>query len=193
MTLRQHVHTLSNPHLTTGPAGPVTVPALLDELDAAVHPTSGGGASASSSKAKLPLDEGALALRQDIDALARELQEEMIGTASRDTKAILRSWAASVPTVEWEAYLTGVTRGWCEQIEAYLRPEQVYRPSVPCPSCGARFHGEDRAQAVKVTLTRDGQDLHPSEWVMACAVCSAEWSGDALGSIAHAIANSDAA
>lgn len=196
MTLRLHVDTLINPHLTTGPDGePTTAEALLDRLEAAVKPETGSGPAAStSSRARIPIDDGALALLQDIDAEARELHDELTGNRTGTLRGIIRGWACTTPSEEWEAYLGRVTLAWCDRITAYLDPVKVYRPSVPCPACGARFHGEERRPAVLVEYTnRRGETAHPEQWVMRCSACEAEWTGDALGAVAHAIQNAGAA
>ena len=65
MTLRDNCHRLTKTHLTIGPKGPISVPALLDQLEAAVSPSSAGGATGSA-KIRLPLDATALSLLQDI-------------------------------------------------------------------------------------------------------------------------------
>ena len=187
-SLRLNVDTLVNDHLTRAADGAlVHAEALLDRLEAAVHPTNGGGASTQASKAKLPLDAGALALWQDLEREARDNQWEMLATTGT-LRGILRSWAASVPYPGWEDHLAEVTGRMVDRVRAYLDPVKVYRPSAPCPACGARFHGEDRHPVLSVALeSAPGVWLPVTEHVLTCAACSAEWEGEAYRHITTAI------
>jgi hypothetical protein len=188
VTLRLNVDTLVNDHLTTGPDGSlVHAEALLNRLEAAVHPTNGGGATTQATKAKLPLDAGALALWQDLEREARDNQWEMLATTGT-LRGILRSWAASVPYPGWKDHLTTVTERMVERVRAYLDPVKVYRPSAPCPACGVRFHGEDRHPVLSVVLeSAPGVWLPVTEHVLTCAACGAEWAGEAYMWITRSI------
>jgi hypothetical protein len=187
-TLRDNIHRLTREHLTRVDGELVTRPALLDELEQAIHPNAAGG-STGSAKLRLPIDEKALALLQDIIRSAREHQHELIPSFRGTLVQIIQSWGVEDINGEWMKFLEHVTLEWCDKIEALLNPPRPWRPSQPCPSCGQRFHGEERTPTLAVYFRDEhGDQMHPKKWRMVCAACEAEWAGDDLGVIAHAIA-----
>lgn len=191
MTLSDNIHQLTNQHLTNRHGrGTVRVVSLLDQLAAAVAPSKGGGPSGSGS-VQLPIDTRALDKAMSLEAEARDIQEEMLGTTGGTLKGIIRSWYPHMlPTAEWAEYLELITDKWVLEITAIVAPPPMYRPSAPCPHCNQLFAGEDRQPALAVTYTDEtGKVLHPSMWRMVCAGCKTEWTGNQLGAIAHAIAN----
>lgn len=187
MTLADNCWRLTNEHKTMGPKGPITVPALLDQLSEAVHPNNGGGVTGGAG-ARLPVNATALALLQDVEREARESQAELIPTFRGDLKAIIRSWAVEPINGEWQEYLTNTTREWVKKIDRLLSPIKPYHPSKPCPACGQRFHGEDNTPTLALTwISQDGDVMHPEEWAMECEACGAEWTGSVLGAVAWAM------
>lgn len=189
MTLADNIHRLTRGHLSGVTDGVHRVPSLLDQLEAAFTPDLRGGASSSSARAKIPINATAVSLWQDIEREAVEHQTELIGTSSRNVRAVIRSWVSVNP--EWETFLTEATGRWCEQIEKLISPVKPYHPSQPCPSCGQRFHGPERTATLSLYwLDADGNQLHPEEWAMDCAGCGAQWEGKTLGAVAWAMCTS---
>ena len=187
MSLSDNIHRMTRPHMTRSSGGPITVPSLLDQLAAAVHPSAAGGASGGS-KIRIPIDAGAMSLHQDIDREAREHHRDAFGLDKFDTlEAIIQSFNEA-PSPDWSTFLEHVTLDWVDRITALLEPAKPYRPSHACPACEQRFHGEDNAPTLAVYWRdEDGKQRHPHEWVMECGACTAQWSGKELGIIAHTI------
>lgn len=187
MTLASHINDLTRPHIPPGSIGGERVPPLLDQLAAAVHPSQAGGASGGS-KLRIPIDSHAMSIWQDIDHEARRYQQGMTGDTSGTLAGIIQSWET---LADLDQFLERVTLGWCDRIRELLEPRKPYRPNAPCPHCGEKFVGEERAQALAVYWRdADGNPAHPSEWTMECAACQAAWSGDDLGVIAYSMSGS---
>ena len=188
MTLADNVHQLTTEHMTMSDGRPVKVPALLDRLKEAVSPNSDGGKS---SGAPLPINAGALDLECEIRREALAHHREMQGAEYHGRLIdLLKGWALIVPETEWGQFLEHVTQDWCDRIAAFLAPvKPPRRISLPCPSCGQKFAGEERAPAVRIHCWgADENMLPPGEWSAECAACGAGWNGDGIGWLARAIA-----
>lgn len=183
MSLRSNIHTLTSAHLTTGSDGVTTArPALLVELQHAVKPGNDGTGGGSASK-PLPINADAVDLIQSIKHDAHVDHYEMRGFRFRGTiSELLNSYLIPVYadlSAEWEAYLEHVTLGWIDAVDALVRPRKPRRKlSVPCPSCGDQFHGEERAVCLTANCWGDGEEWLPQErWDVRCEGCGAEWKG----------------
>lgn len=190
--LKSNIHQLVNEHVVQDHLGGYAPnEPLLDQLAAAVVPDTGGGQS-SSGGPKVPVNVTAVALQQDIQREAREDYEALFIQDTPSLTAILEAWAQAKFTDEWEAYLERKTGEWCTKINKLLSPLKPYHPSRPCPSCGQRYHGEDRNPTLSVHwLTKAGDTAHPQDWKMDCAACKASWEGEGLGAIAFAMQSRD--
>lgn len=187
MTISDNVHRLTRPHLTSANGKPATVPSLLDQLAAAIHPSAAGGASGGS-PLRIPIDTGAMSLWQDIEREARAHHVELTGSPGGPLMPLLQSWPDYPMAADWTEYLEHATLDWIDRITALLQPAKPYRPSQACPSCDQRFHGDDNTPTLAVYWRdEDGNTKHPHDWRMECGHCGATWQGKELGHIAHAI------
>lgn len=184
MTLRDNIHQLTDSHLRTGPDGKAhKVPALLDELRAAVTPgrnSSGGGASGP----PIPIDPDALDLLAEMEAEAKKDYLDMTGVRWTKSLEALLTWITNLDlTPEWSAYLERVSLEWVDEITAYLWPVKPRRKLVGkvCPSCGWATYGEERKTCLSVGCwDSEGGQLPPGEWDIECASCQAGWAGDQI-------------
>ncbi|MEA5453290.1 hypothetical protein SPF06_01010 [Sinomonas sp. JGH33] len=174
-----------------GPKGPISVPALLDQLAEAVKPSLGGG-TAGSAGIRILIDSKAFGVQKKIGQRARARQAELIPRFAGTVREVIASWAIEPINGEWQEYLTLETAQYIGWIEEVLDPERLYHPNAPCPSCGQQFYGEDRDKtlAVRYLDPETGERLHISQLAMWCQACAAEWAGDEVLAIAQAIANS---
>ena len=191
MSIRDNVHQLVSEHLKTGPDNrPHKVPALLDDLRAAVTPgnsMSGGGASGAPS----PINVSALDLLAEIEAGARSDYLEMCGVAWTGTLERLLPWIASLDiTPEWDAYLSHALSDYIDKINALLWPVKPRRKLTgkTCPACSQSMHGEERKVALSLACWDDDGNLAKiGDWDVACAGCGAEWSGDQVSWLLRAL------
>jgi len=191
MTLTDNVHQLCREHLRTGPDNrPHTVPALLDELRAAVTPgnsMSGGGASGAPS----PINVSALDLLAEIEAGARRDYLEMCGVAWTGTLERLLPWIASLDiTPEWDSYLSHSLSDYIDKINALLWPVKPRRKLTGkvCPSCGWATYGEERKVCLSLGCWDDEGGMKKiGDWDIECASCEASWSGDQVSWLLRAL------
>jgi hypothetical protein len=191
MSIRDNVHQLTRPHLKTGPDNkPHKVPALLDELRAAVTPgnsMSGGGASGAPS----PINVSALDLLREIEVEARRDYQEMTGGYwTGSLEGLLPHVVAMDLSPEWDNYLTHVTLGWVGQINALLWPVKPRRKLVGkvCPSCGWATYGEERKTCLSLGCWDDAGNMRAiGTWDIECASCEAGWSGDQVSWLLRAL------
>ena len=182
MSLRDNVFQLTSEHLKMDRDGkPYKVPALLDELRAAVTPgnsMSGGGASGAPS----PINVSALDLLAEIEGGARSDYLEMAGVAWTGTLERLLPWIANLDlTPEWDNYLTHVTSDWLDKINAMLWPVKPRRKltGMKCPSCSESTYGEERKVCLSLGCWDDDGNLAKiGTWNIECGGCEAGWSGD---------------
>ena len=122
MSLRDNVFQLCSPHLKTGPDNkPHKVPALLDELRAAVTPGHAGSAGGSVGGPPIPINPNALDLLSEIETDARTDYAEMTGERwPGDLIGLLRAVAILDLTPEWSGYLEHVSQDWIDKINAML-------------------------------------------------------------------------
>ena len=169
---------------------PVKVPALLDRLDAAVTEqtragSSGGGASS------LPIGEGAYALLQDIDREARTHYFEMLAHEFRGSlRTLLKLWAKTTTTPEWESFLEHASLDWCDRILAIVEPKRPPRRlTLPCPACGVLYGEDERKPVLHLHCWADEDNMLPvGEWTAECIGCGAAWGPDEMGWLTRAIA-----
>jgi hypothetical protein len=191
MSLQDNVHQLTRDHLRTGPDNkPHKVPALLDELRAAVTPgrnSSGGGASGP----PIPIDPDALDLLAHISAEATSDYGEMTGESWRGTlEALLQRIAEMDLQPEWHAYLERVSLEWIDKIQAMLWPVRPRRKLVGkvCPSCGWATYGEERKTCLSLGCwDSEGNMRKIGDWDIECASCEAGWVGDQVGWLLRAL------
>ena len=180
MSLPVNVNRLTRPHLTYSHGKPVTIPALLDQLDRAVtEQTTRGGEGAGG--AAIPIGTGALSLKQDIEREAREHQREMEGFTGYPLTGILQSWA--VLEGEWAAFLEHVTLDWCDRITAIVAPvKPPRRLHQPCPACGVMYGGDDMKPGLQVHCWDEDEGmLPPGDWTAECVHCGAAWKAEEMG------------
>jgi hypothetical protein len=173
-----------------GPKGPISVPALLDQLEAAVTAETRAG-SAGAGGVSLPIGVGALSLLQDIERDARDHQNELIPSFAGTLKALIESWAVEDINGEWLAFLEHVTLDWIDQISAIIAPSKPpWRPHRPCPSCGLRYGGDERRPNLQIHCWDDeGKLLRDPEstWWAECVHCGAAWGPSQMKWFMHAI------
>ncbi|MGN6722765.1 MAG: DUF7341 domain-containing protein [Marmoricola sp.] len=186
MSLRDNCHRLCREHLTMGPKGPISVPALLDQLEAAVTANEHGSGGTSGGVA-LPIGEGALALLQDIEHGAREHQHELIPSFAGTLKAVIESWAVEDINAEWMAFLEHVTLDWIDAINAIVAPTKPPRKlTLPCPACSVLYHEGKPALRVHC-WDEDGGMLKIWQWTAECVGCGAGWPPEQMGWLVKAV------
>ena len=179
MTLASHINDLTRPHIPPGSIGGERVPSLLDQLRAAVKPTHKPGGDGSGG-APVPINPAAVDLLAHITKEARSELYEMrgISIASRAIEDIIQGLEPAKDD-EWDAYLERATLEWRDRIHSLLHPRKPRRKIfLPCPSCGEKFHGEEREVCVTVNCWGDDEAMLPQEeWDARCGNCEAEWAG----------------
>jgi hypothetical protein len=186
VSLKDNVHQLTSTHLRTGPDNkPHKVPALLDELRAAVTPGHAGSAGGSDGGPPIPINPNALDLLSEIETDARTDYTEITGDSwSGSLEGLLRTMAAmDEMELVWLAYLERVSLEWIDQITALLWPVKPRRKLVGkvCPSCGWATYGEERKVCLSLGCwDPEGGVLPPGQWDIECASCEAGWSGDQI-------------
>lgn len=196
MSLKDNAHQLVREHLKMDRDGKAhKVPALLEELRRAVTPgrnSSGGGASGP----PIPIDPDALDLLGEIEGEARRNHYEITDAGWQSTlEELLQAFAGMDLSPEWDAYLTHVTLGWIDRINAMLWPSKPRRKLVGkvCPSCGWATYGEDRKTCLSLGCwDSEGGVLPPGEWDIECASCEAGWVGDQITWLIRALDTPDA-
>lgn len=191
MSLRDNVWQLTKDHLKTGPDNkPHKVPALLDELRAAVTPgrnSSSGGASGP----PIPIDPDALDLLREIETEARRDYHEITPLYwGGSLEALLQRLGIMDLTPEWRNYLEHVTLEWVDKINALLWPVKPRRKLVGkvCPSCGWATYGEERKTCLSLGCwDSDGHMKKIGDWDIECASCEAGWSGAQVGWLLRAL------
>lgn len=196
MTLADSVHQLTREHLKTASDGKAhKVPALLDELRAAVTPgnsMSGGGASGP----PIPINPDALDLLREIEDAAKTDYREMTGVHWTKDVHTLLPWIASLDlTPEWRAYLEHVASDWIDRINTLLWPVKPRRKLVgkACPSCGWATYGEERKTCLSLGCWDDAGAMKKiGEWDIECASCEAGWTGEQMIFLLRALDTHDA-
>jgi hypothetical protein len=191
MSIRDNVHQLTRDHLRTGPDNkPHKVPALLDELRAAVTPgnsMSGGGASGAPS----PINVSALDLLGEIESETRRDYYEITDTGWQSTlEELLQAYAGMDLPPEWAAYLERMTLEYVDKINALLWPVKPRRKLVGkvCPSCGWATYGEERKTCLSLGCwDSEGGMKKIGDWDIECASCEAGWSGDQVSWLLRAL------
>jgi hypothetical protein len=183
MSLADNIHQLTSEHLRRDDAGAyVKSPPLLAELRAASGSTL-GAAGGGKGGAGMVVNSKAVELETAIKEQALAEHFEMTGTEYRGGLVnLIKSWAV-ITSTEWIAYLERVTTDWVADIQAVLEAAHPpWRPSIPCPACGQRFHGPEREPCLAVTYWDADADTiaPPSAWSAACIGCGAQWTGDEL-------------
>lgn len=191
MSLKDHIHQLAREHLKTGADGKAhKVPALLDELRAAVTPGNSGSAGGASGP-PIPINAEAVDMLAQMEAQAKVDFQEMTGVRWVGTLRELL-WCTSLMDLapEWDVYLGRVTLDWIDQITTFLWPVKPRRKLTgkTCPACGLSLHGEDRAVALSLGCWDvDGNLAKIGDWDIACGSCGAEWSGDQVSWLLKAL------
>lgn len=189
MSLSVHVHELTREHLVTTPDGRlVSIPALLDQLEAAATDTRAGSTSRGNGIPS-PISLDVVALQQKIEREARTEQLELYGTDVGELKAIIQSWATDSITGEWAAYLEQVTLGWLKEVRAIIKPDKPPRRlHRPCPACGVLYGGDEHKPGLLLHCwDTDGNLLPPGHWTAECIHCEAAWTGAELSWLSRAL------
>jgi len=182
MTLKDNVHVLTRPHLTTADDGSlIHAPALLAELRAACTSDfavsrgggGGGGMIVNSRAVKIETDIKAEALNEHFEMTGKEYRGKIVD--------LIQSWADLGG--DWETYLGKITLAWIDAIRVMLEAKRPpWRPSMPCPACSQRFYGAEREPCIAVYYWDDENEAiaPPMLWTAECDSCGAEWNGDNL-------------
>lgn len=187
MSLTGNIQALTAEHMTMVDGRPEKVPALLDQLDAALTDKNGRTSGGAGGKA-LPISDAAYSLWQDINFAARNEQYQRTGSEVGTLAGIIQSWATEGNT-EMSAYLEGLTHGWCDQIKAIINPAKPpWRPAVPCPSCGTIYDRDGNGPGVRVHCwAEDETMLPPGKWTAECIHCGAAWTSDNMPWLARVL------
>jgi hypothetical protein len=195
MSLRDNVFQLVSEHLKTGPDNkPHKVPALLDELRAAVTPGHAGSAGGSSGP-PIPINPNALDLLAEIETDARVDYLEMAGEPWPGAlDGLLMHIGGMDLEPEWLAYLERVSLEWIDKITAMLWPVKPRRKLVGkvCPSCGWATYGEERKTCLSLGCWDDEGNMRAiGTWDIECASCEAGWAGDQVTFLLRALDTKD--
>lgn len=191
MSLSDHIHQLCREHLRTGPDGKLhKVPALLEELRAAVSPGN-SGASGGGNGAPSPINIDAVDMVHRITKEAETEYGEMTGQLwNGSLEDLLTGIVEQVPSPEWSAYLERMTLEWIDSINAFLWPTKPRRrlTGKVCPSCGLKVHGDERNVCLSLGCWDDNGNMAPiGGWDIECAACGAAWSGDQVAWLLRAL------
>ena len=186
MSLAENIHALTSEHLTMIDGKPEKVPALLDQLDAAITAETRAG-SPSGGKG-LPIGTGAISLLQDITTAARDEQYQRTGSDIGTLPGILASWATEQDPA-MVGYLEHLTLDWCDQIKAIINPAKPpWRPAVPCPACGTIYDKDGNGPGMRVHCWDQNEGLlPPGQWTAECIHCKAAWTSDNMPWLARVL------
>ena len=192
MSLSDSIHQLTSEHLKTAPDGKAhKVPALLDELRAAVTPGHAGSAGGSDGGPPIPINPNALDLLAKIEGEARvdyyEITDESWNGALEE---LLQRFAAMDLDLKWGAYLERVMLEHIDAITAMLWPVKPRRKLVGkvCPSCGYATYGEERKTCLSLGCWDDAGGMKKiGEWDIECASCEAGWTGEQMTFLLRAL------
>ncbi|WP_138443532.1 DUF7341 domain-containing protein [Sinomonas susongensis] len=190
MSLTTNVHELTREHLVHTPAGRLeTVPALLDQLDAAAGETRAGSNGGGGDGTPSPISLDVVALQQDIEREAWANQGELIPSFKGTLKQVIQSWAVESINGEWMAYLEHITLDWIDKIRAITEPAKPPRKlHRPCPACGVLYGGDEHKPGLLLHCwADDGALLPPGQWTAECIHCEAAWAGGELGWLSRAL------
>jgi hypothetical protein len=192
MGLRDNVFQLCSSHLKTGPDNkPHKVPALLDELRAAVTPGHAGSAGGSVGGPPIPINPNALDLLAEIESEARRDYYEITDTGWQSTlEELLQALALLDLSAEWNNYMTHTTSDWIDKITAMLWPVKPRRKLTGkvCPSCEQATYGEERKVCLSLGCwDSEGGMKKIGDWDIECASCEAGWSGDQVSWLLRAL------
>jgi len=183
MTLADNIFRLTSEHMTIADDGSFTkAPPLLAELRAAIRSDLGakGGGSGG---AGMIVNSAAVKLESEIREAALYEHFEMAGSEYHGPLVpMLKTWPL-INMDEWQDYLEHVTLDWIDHIRSVLESKRPpWRPSMPCPACGQRFHGPEREPCLAVHYwDHEAESIAPPAlWTAECDGCGAEWNGDNL-------------
>lgn len=181
--LTEAIHRLTREHLSRADDGSfIKKPPLLAELRAASR-SNLGATGGGNGGAGLLVNSKAVQLENEIKEQALTEHFEMTGAEYRGgIVGLIQSWAA-VTSAEWIAYLDHVMLDWIDGIQAILESARPpWHPSIPCPACGRRFHGDEREPCLAVTYWDSEAEAvaKMSKWSAECRGCGAQWVGDEL-------------
>jgi len=184
MTLAQNIHQLIRTHvIENGYGGYTPNEPLLAQLRAMIGNSVGTSRGRGSGQGGLVISAAAIDLDTEISRDAIIHQDERTGTRWCGTlNDLLNEWA-TIDDPEWTPFLETLTNDWVTRINALFEQRKPpMRPSIPCPSCGQRFHGEERDQCLWVDVWDHGNDTMaaPGNWTAGCDGCGATWEGDNL-------------
>lgn len=183
MSLNDHIHQLTREHWKIDDRGAlVTKPPLLVELRAACTSDFAVGRGGSGGIGMI-VNSQAVKVETEIKEEALNEHFEMTGKEYRGSLVeLITSWAA-IQSPEWRTYLENITDSWINSIRAMLEAKRPpWRPSIPCPACGHRFHGPEREPCIGVHYWDDDAEsiAPPAKWIAECDGCGAGWNGDDL-------------
>lgn len=179
MSLQDAIHQLTRPHWSLVDGALVEKPPLLAELRAACVSTHGNHGGGGGQGVGLAVNSKAIEVETRIreDALAEQFERTGIEYQG-GLVDLIQSWSGI--DGEWEAYLGKITDEWITDIQAALiQRRPPWRPTLNCPACGQRFHGNEREPNLWVEYWDHDEEKmnHPSQWSAGCDGCGAEWVG----------------
>lgn len=191
MSLADNATRLCDEHMTEQDGRYVKVPALLDQLENAVKTNAGRGLGGGSNP--LPINLDAIDLLRSMEGEARDYMAELSPSWRGTLRDAIRFWAREDITGEDTAFYEHVTLDWCDLITGLLKPKKPRRRMpVPCPSCGVKFHGDERAYALTANCWDAEEELmHPEFWDVSCSACGAAWVGDEIDWLRSALKAGD--
>lgn len=182
VSLADNVHDLTRRHIRRdGPTKGQWEDGLLDQLDAAVHPTKGAGGSAQEGHS--PVNIKAMDTQRDVAKKIRDEASERGEEGQRPVREILADWPST-----GDPHLTHVTLDVIDTIREAIDPQVKPIPldqACPDASCGKRRVREqdDTGAWVKrpalAVHCRDenGKGIAISHWTARCSACGREWHG----------------
>lgn len=155
----------------------VTVPALLDQLQDAVHGsnnTDHGAPSAGS--ARSPLALAALDLLTEINNVAG-IRTSPHPHRTEISSDILRAWCQQVCNDETQVVQAAVAAAdWPDRIRTLLDPPKRWTAPGACPDCGkTTAYVEQDGETVR----RPTLEFDPAAGTARCLRCPARWEGEA--------------
>lgn len=183
MSLRMNIHTLTREHYSRDHAGRLAraIP-LLEQLTAGA----GNAGGSAGSETPLPVSVSAIALWQDLEFEAKDIQYRRTGNDRGGLWEITAGWSGiddpEHGDPHWAAYLEDVTGDWIVRITELINPVSRSRRPLrrPCAACGNRWHWENdsRREAVTAWVWDEEGEIAPVDlWEVSCRACGGQWIG----------------
>lgn len=157
---------------------------------------SGGGAA--SFDFRIPFDDVALSLYNEIKATVSKWWRDLTGKPERlDPAETLRQWhlavilhrGSSVLDAFKEAFYVVQLDTWADAIDAHFNPPRLIEVTHACPTCGVRWTAAtdgNQIAALVITWPR-GEDTTLADAKAKCRACGQEWEGERVRFLSHEI------